>query len=215
MLEFLLLEFILVRRLHIPPRGKGALQHYTASSLEEHDRSAKPCLTSLLINQNQKTNGRTSYITGLNGSAKSIECHFPGFQIGTKGRDPLFKSFGGSYCSLRSWSVIGLCYWLLACQANRCFTTTCLDSPFARFILPFFPIPLFVISAQADLHVSSFRDTSFDVFPLVTIFSLRPSALLFAVSFPSCCGIQLSEGGPRYGFNLSTCTTVVLDRGDF
>lgn len=58
------------------------------------------------------------------------------YRLARKGRDPLSKTFGRSYCSLRSWSVIGLCYWLLACQANGCFTTTCLDCPFARSILP-------------------------------------------------------------------------------
>ena len=77
---------------------------------------------------------------------------------------------------------------------------------------PFFLIPLSVILAQVVLPVASFRD---DVFPLVTIPSLRPSALPFVVSFPSCCGIQLFKCGPRYGFNLSTCTTLGLDRGVF
>ena len=79
----------------------------------------------------------------------------------------------------------------------------------------FFLIPLSVILARAVLPVASFQDTSFDFFPLVTIPSFRPPALPFGVSFPSCCGIQLSKGSPRYGFNLSTCTTLGLDRGDF
>ena len=79
----------------------------------------------------------------------------------------------------------------------------------------FFLIPLSIILAQAVLPVASFWDTSFDVFPLVTIPSLCPSALPLGVSFPSCCGIQLSKGGPRCGFNLSTCTTLGLDCGDF
>ena len=78
---------------------------------------------------------------------------------------------------------------------------------------PFFLIPLSVISARAVLPVASFQDTSFDVFPLVTIPSFRPPALPFGVSFPSC-GIQLSKGDARYSFNLSMCTTLGLDRGD-
>ena len=77
---------------------------------------------------------------------------------------------------------------------------------------PFFLIPLSVISVRVVLPVASFRESSFDVFPLVTIPSSRPSALPFVVSFPSCCGIQLSKGGPRYGFNdLRIRTWCLLD----
>ena len=135
------------------------------------------------------------------------------YRLPRKGRDPLSKSFGRSYCSLRSWSVIGLCYWLLACQAGggaslpRAWTVLLLG--------PFFLVPLPVISTRAVLPVASFRDTFFDVFSLVKILSSRSSALHFGLSFSSCCGIQLYKGVPRYGFNLSTCTTLGLDRGAF
>ena len=80
---------------------------------------------------------------------------------------------------------------------------------------PFFLVPLPVISARAVPPVASFRDTFFDVFSLVKILSSRSSALHFGLSFSSCCGIQLYKGVPRYGFNLSTCTTLGLDRGAF
>lgn len=80
---------------------------------------------------------------------------------------------------------------------------------------PFFFVPLPVISARAVLPVASFRDTFFDVFSLVKILSSRSSALHFGLSFSSCCVIQLYKGVPRYGFNLSTYTTLGLDRGAF